>query len=832
MGEPLPILVADLADDAGLAYLAEIARQGGDAWVPLVAAPAYASRHLLELYTPTRTEPMRLLADPLGPPGEHGFPLRLYPLDDFVSTKRAPPSAPPRRFDTPTQVHEAPAPRRARFTLTPQHAADLAGRVLAGDSDTRIGRCVAEKFVLEERVEAGVMGTLYRARHTVLGVASLVRVLDDSFQHDVDYCRRFHAEQLAVSRLDHANIVRIVDFGQEADGLLYLATDDYENLTLDALLEREGPLSTRRIVEIATQICAAVAHAHAREVVHRDLRPASVLVLPRQDDDGLSVELARVRDFAVAPLRLKSSPRPLPAAPECMAPECCRGEAASERSDVYSMGVVLFRMATGRAPFESDKPIVVVNRHLSAPPPALREVCAAADPRLEAIVARALQKSPEARHSSMRDLRADLKELASTSNPPPPSRPSMRAAFVPASPPMPPVSLPPPQGSQPPRAPDWLVDRRAGHVQFLEGLASGLPPRTEELALALSRDPTSWLAALAEQRDPRAFSQSVDELDVAVRVLAERGDAKALWAISSTLHGLVSRPSVMDAFRASVLPLLRLFTDPAMLGPTAERLLSGGFDGHESARNLLVQAKVAGAYALYGARVKYATVDAVRVMFVRTMREIGDAALPVLRAALERIPEAAFTGEHPLAAALAEDLLLSVPRVRDEAAGLVAAKYLHTSDPALARAATYALARLWGDRAQPVLLQLLDQGEEGVRVMALAAIREIGAFDPVLLRRLAPVLLRQAPGGPSLRRAAFDALAATAAAAKEIATPILVQLVRNTPEEDDAVVLDACRVLLDVVGNPARAVIIERCDRSREPLRTHLLELLKDPALP
>jgi serine/threonine-protein kinase len=336
----------------------------------------------------------------------------------------------------------------------------------------------------------------------------------------------------------------------------------------------------------------------------------------------------------------------------------------------------------------------------------------------------------------------------------------------------------------------------------------------------------SWLKPFVEERDMQVFGKKLAELDRAVRVLAHRGDAKALWAVSSTVHGLATEGTQGPNTRAAkAAALLQLFTDPGMLGPVAERLLSTDDDSRDAARTLLVRAKAAGAYALYGARVKHAVHPRVRAPFVATMSAVGEGAWPVVRAALEKIPPAALTGGHPLAAELAEDLLLCVPQVRDEAAGHLVATYVRSTVPSLCRAATRALARLWAERARPLLLGLLANDDDGVRIAAIVGLSEIGAVDEHAARRIAPLATRGA-ATYELRIAALQALGSMTVEARPVAVPILAQVVRDPASPEDATLLAAASALVKNVGPEAHPIIRERAHRSSEPIRTQLLAFL------
>ncbi|HEY8079549.1 MAG TPA: hypothetical protein VIF62_35710, partial [Labilithrix sp.] len=226
MSDRLPVLVADLADEAAKNFLAEVARDRGEAWVPLLAAPADRSRHILEVYTPGDGEPLRVYADPVGAPGKDGFPLRLAPIaadaaeqirressrervappvaedDDDQEETWGAPKAPvakpdePRR-DTPTAAFvrkpAGPARREVDVVVTAAHAADLgASQARAPSRDPLLGRKLAGgKLEIASLVGKGLMGAVYLATHRELRLPIAVKVMHESFQSDVDFCRRF-----------------------------------------------------------------------------------------------------------------------------------------------------------------------------------------------------------------------------------------------------------------------------------------------------------------------------------------------------------------------------------------------------------------------------------------------------------------------------------------------------------------------------------------------------------------------------------------------------------------------------------------------------------------
>ena len=813
MSDLLPVIVADLANDTARDALAKVADVGGEAWVPLVAPPMDATPHLLEVYTPTCTAPLRLLAEPIGAPGDLGFPLRLFPYDEHESAGA---SRQPMKPETPASGRATAGPARTGRApkITERHYAELEGEDVEATpqhgGDPFVGRAIAGgKLEIESLVGRGMMGSVYRAVHRELRNAVAVKILHEAFQHDVDFGRRFHAEALAASRLDHPNLVRVYDYGQEADGVMYIAMEFLDGQSLRALQQETRRFSAERVVELMLQVTAGLSHAHHRGIIHRDVKPDNVVVLKSLDDDGATTEVVKVCDFGLALLRAGDALRErFAGTPVYMSPEQCRGEELDSRSDVYSCGIMMYELLTGQVPFLSDKPIVVVNRHLSMPPPSMSEHIPSPNPRLERIVQKALAKSRDDRYASMRDLRADLKELLAASAGAPAStrgRPST-------------VSLPPPEPARrDSKAPEWLEEKGDAYSRLFTGMATGTA--TETLADTLARDPKPWLKKLVDDQDPRSFAQRMTELDRAVRTLAQRADAKTLYVVAHVVHGLVAQGGARATHATAV---GRLFADPGMLAAIAERLIVKNDDTRDAAHALLVQARTSGAYALYGARVKHATNAAVRHPFVATMTSIGEAAWPVVRAALEKIPPAALAGEHPLAADLAEDLLWCVPRLRDEAAGHAIAPYVRAAVPSLSRAATRALARVWTDRARPMLLALLSQEDEGLEAAAIAGLTEIGAMDEHTVRRVAAVVNRGTTS-TELRVAALEALTAIADEARAVAVPFLMTVVRSPAAEPEAVYA-AARSLLTIAPERLQAVL-DRAERSAEPLRTQLAGL-------
>jgi serine/threonine-protein kinase len=478
------------------------------------------------------------------------------------------------------------------------------------------------------------------------------------------------------------------------------------------------------------------------------------------------------------------------------------------------------------------------------------------DPLLEAIILKAIAKDAQQRQQSMRELRTELRELLDPimvdASPPPPS---LREVWTPgefqpigarqALPTLPedaveleaPPSKAAPPKPSPPQAPAWLERGPvyAGPPHAAHDPKSGLdePPASSSVTSTMQ---------LAQITDPKAFGSAARRIEPNLRGLAARGDMHALWTISEMLHNIVTEGSCAVGSRAwTAAQLLRVFDDPAILVQIGEQLLNGAAEMREEARRLLVRAGVAGAYGLYGARVKLARVPASRPVFISMLSDFGPKAWPVVRASLEKVATVPQPNTGTLE--LAEDLLLCVPAVGDESTGHLVVKFLRYTHVGVCRAATAATIKLWRDRAKPLLVAMVSSKEDVVRVAGLAGLRQLGAIDEHVVPRLHAILTQRVPAGEEVRAAAALALAHASQTARQPAVSLLAQLL--TPgralippatraseprpvelSKEDAVVLAIARSLLTVGGKPYRGLVAERAERSTEPLRAHLRGLL------
>ncbi len=300
------------------------------------------------------------------------------------------------------------------------------GEAAAAGADPLVGRTVLQKYRIEAPIGAGAMGTIYRAQQVNLGKTIVIKVLHRHLMEDPELVQRFHREARAASRLNHANCVHVIDFGSLADGALFIAMEFIAGIDFADLLERAYPLDHLRVVRIARQICAALDEAHANGVLHRDLKPENIMIEDRRN----APDHVKVVDFGIAKIEdghsrstraFQTRVGIVCGTPEYMSPEQARGEKLDARSDLYALGVLLFRAVTDCMPFQGDSAIETVTYHITQPIPDPKVYREDLPDSLRDLIITLLAKSREDRPASAMDVHAELERIERelVANPPP-----------------------------------------------------------------------------------------------------------------------------------------------------------------------------------------------------------------------------------------------------------------------------------------------------------------------------------------------------------------------------------------------------------------------------
>ena len=282
--------------------------------------------------------------------------------------------------------------------------------------DPLVGQTIRGTYFVQERIGGGGMGQVYKATQLNLDRPVALKLLRPWFHAGPTIVQRFQREARASSKLHHPNVIAVLDFGQAEDGTLFMAMEYLPGRNLLTLLEDEFPLGERRVVHIAAQILSALAEAHAAGIVHRDLKPANVMVETRRDEP----DFVKVVDFGIAQIQEPgdcdgqlTQTGLICGTPDYVSPEQASLLPIDARSDLYSVGVLLYQMLTGRHPFDATTPPAMVQAHVLQQPPPMAERCPSGrrvSPALEAIVFRALAKNAVDRFQTAEEMRRELLE--------------------------------------------------------------------------------------------------------------------------------------------------------------------------------------------------------------------------------------------------------------------------------------------------------------------------------------------------------------------------------------------------------------------------------------
>jgi eukaryotic-like serine/threonine-protein kinase len=415
----------------------------------------------------------------------------------------------------------------------PQPVADVHSKG-ADAADPLIGRTLNDRYRIVEQIGAGGMGRVYKAAQAPLDRMVALKVLGAGHDRDPNFYKRFFLEASVTAKLTHPNTITLYDYGRTEDGVFFIAMEFLAGRTLSQAMQADGPLAQERVIHIAQQICRSLREAHALGIIHRDLKPANVMLLRQQDDH----DFVKVLDFGLVKFfSAESADADITNAgtfmgsPHYIAPEQARNQSPDQRCDIYSLGVLLYHMLTGRVPFTAPAPVDIILKHLHDMPVPPRELRPELDiaPELEDIVLRCMAKSPADRFQTMDELlgrlkavRAHLTGMASPSSMPAhsdsdPSFPALTPAMIAQTPPTPHPGL---------RTPSQPMQTMRGAPAGAPHVVKPPPPPPD----AMGDDEGAPQRARGRSRPP-PFRPAADSNPPGV---PSQGDqARAAWAVAA-----------------------------------------------------------------------------------------------------------------------------------------------------------------------------------------------------------------------------------------------------------------------------------------------------------
>lgn len=271
--------------------------------------------------------------------------------------------------------------------------------------DKNIGKKLDNRYELTELIGVGGMADIYKANDIIENKVVAVKILKNEFAKSEDFLRRFRNESKAIALLSHKNIVKIYDVGF-TDKIQYIVMEYIDGITLTEYIERQGVLKWRDAVHFTTQILRALQHAHDRGIVHRDIKSQNVMLLA----DGT----IKVMDFGIAHFNRetdKTISEKAIGSVHYISPEQARGEVTDEKSDIYSVGVMLYEMLTGVKPFDGDNPVSIALKHMQTKPKKMTEINSSIPEGLEEITMKAMQKVPAERYQTAGEMIKDIEEF-------------------------------------------------------------------------------------------------------------------------------------------------------------------------------------------------------------------------------------------------------------------------------------------------------------------------------------------------------------------------------------------------------------------------------------
>ena len=287
-------------------------------------------------------------------------------------------------------------------------------------ADAYIGKDIAGQFKIVQRIGSGGMGSVYKAEQPEMNRFVAIKILHPRYLSRPDLVSRFRREARAMSHLSHPNTARVFLYGQLDDGACYFVMEYLEGRNIAQLVRAEGPMDPMRAIHVMQQVCGALEEAHKQGIIHRDLKPENIFLTSQ----GGIIDYPKVLDFGLAKVTEREM-RPgsliltqegmVFGTPEFMSPEQARGEKLDGRSDIYSLGVIMYEMLTGKLPFDAKQPMDYINLHMNAQPISLAQrVPGRSFPAgLEDVLMRCLAKRPEDRFQTASQFGEALKAVAS-----------------------------------------------------------------------------------------------------------------------------------------------------------------------------------------------------------------------------------------------------------------------------------------------------------------------------------------------------------------------------------------------------------------------------------
>jgi len=290
------------------------------------------------------------------------------------------------------------------------------GAALKATDDPHIGETLAGKYLIEELIKTGGMGSVYRGKHVLMDKRVAIKVLRPSLAVDNDVVARFSREAKAASRISNLHAVSVTDFGESENGVVFLVMEYLDGQTLKEVIKSDGPMSLARTAEIVRQVAGALDAAHDQGVIHRDLKSDNIMLSQTNGGDW-----AKVLDFGIAKIQQPEGARDIDitaanlviGTPQYMSPEqCSQSGPIDARSDVYSFGIIVYEMLAGRVPFTGESPTGIMMKQVQDEPPPISEFRPDLPVSVTQIISRALAKQPNDRFQSAGELSKALAEAS------------------------------------------------------------------------------------------------------------------------------------------------------------------------------------------------------------------------------------------------------------------------------------------------------------------------------------------------------------------------------------------------------------------------------------